>query len=142
MNSYVILHRDKVAVAVDLMSATSSSDINRLKTEGFFVEEELIDAKTENEAISEFQSSKRCPWKTFPRHQARFGCLCFLMALGLVILQAIAYCSELREAYGKTEVLLYIQLSILAFAAMCLIYMIFGYLKILKGQNDRVLLTD
>jgi len=25
MNSYVILHRDKVAVAVDLMSATSSS---------------------------------------------------------------------------------------------------------------------
>ena len=142
MNSYVILHRDKVAVAVDLMSATSSSDINRLKTEGFFVEEELIDAKTDSEAISEFQSSKRCPWKTFPRHRARFGLLCFLMALGLVILQAIAYCSELREAYGKTEVLLYIQLSLLAAIAMCLIYMIFGYLKILKGQNDKVLLTD
>ncbi|WP_157782069.1 hypothetical protein [Vibrio harveyi] len=50
MNSYVILHRDKVTVTVDLMSATSSSDINRLKTGGFFVEEELIDTKTENEA--------------------------------------------------------------------------------------------
>lgn len=140
MNSYVILHRDKVAVAVDLMSATSSSDINRLKTEGFFVEEELIDAKTENEAISEFQSSERCPWKTFPRHQARFGLLCLFMALGLAILQAIAYCSELRDAYGKTEVLLYFQISLLALIVMCLIYMIFGCLSILKGQNDKVLL--
>ncbi|MFS1460242.1 hypothetical protein BCU30_011320 [Vibrio lentus] len=142
MNSYVILHRDKVAVAVDLMSATSSSDINRLKTEGFFVEEELIDAKTENEAISEFQSSERCPWKTFPRHQARFGALCLLMALGLAILQAIAYCSELRDAYGKTEVLLYFQISLLALIVMCLIYMIFGCLSILKGQNDKVLLIN
>lgn len=140
MNSYVILHRDKVAVAVDLMSATSSSDINRLKTEGFFVEEELIDAKTENEAISEFQSSERCPWKTFPRHQARFGLLCLFMALGLAILQAIAYCSELRDAYGKIEVLLYFQISLLALIVMCLIYMIFGCLSILKGQNDKVLL--
>lgn len=142
MNSYVILHRDKVAVAVDLMSATSSSDINRLKTEGFFVEEELIDAKTENEAISEFQSSERCPWKTFPRHQARFGLLCLLMALGLAILQAIAYCSELRDAYGKIEVLLYFQISLLALIVMCLIYMIFGCLSILKGQNDKVLLIN
>ena len=64
------------------------------------------------------------------------------MALGLVILQAIAHCSELKEAYGETEVLLYIQLSLLSAIAMCLIYMIFGYLKILKGQNDKVLLTD
>lgn len=64
------------------------------------------------------------------------------MALGLAILQAIAYCSELRDAYGKTEVLLYFQISLLALIVMCLIYMIFGCLSILKGQNDKVLLIN
>jgi len=142
MNSYVILHRDKVAVAVDLMSATSSSDINRLKTEGFFVEEELIDAKTDSEAISEFQSSERCPWKTFPRHKAQLWLLYLFIALGVVINAAVGDYSELKEAWGRIEVLLYIQLSLMSAIAMCLIYMIFGYLKILKGQNDKVLLTD
>ncbi|AYO23268.1 hypothetical protein D0856_25740 [Vibrio owensii] len=142
MNSYVILHRDKVAVAVDLMSATSSSDINRLKTEGFFVEEELIDAKTDSEAISEFQSSERCPWKTFPRHKAQLWLLYLFIALGVVINAAVGDYSELKEAWGRIEVLLYIQLSLLAAIAMCLIYMISRCLRILKGQNDKILLTD
>ncbi|OBT16814.1 hypothetical protein A9266_25465, partial [Vibrio tasmaniensis] len=104
--------------------------------------EELSDAKTDSKAISEFQSSERCPWKIFPRHQARLWLLYLFITLGVFINAAVDDYSELKEAWGKTKVLLYIQLSLLVAIAMCLIYMISRCMRILKGQNDKTLLTD